>query len=247
MTLIETSQPHNGGCPLSVVMPAYNEEAAIAEAVREVQELVLDKITGAELVVVNDGSRDRTGEILDGLADADPRVRGVHKVNGGHGPALITGMGAARGARILLVDSDLQIPLDGFGAFWEAVDGGKDGAFGIRAHRDDPRFRLILTRVIRSSLRMLFGTRLRDANVPFKLFDRGVWERARPLIPDDTLAPSLFLAVYASRNSLDIAHLPVSHKERQTGEVSIKRWSLIKFCWRAFRQLLRFRRALKAG
>lgn len=243
----DSPEPNGDRCPLSVVMPAYNEEAAIEEAVREVRELVLDRIPGAELVVVNDGSKDRTGALLDELAAAHDRVRPVHKQNGGHGPALITGLGAARGERVLLVDSDLQIPLDDFPKFWAALEDGKDGAFGIRAHRDDPRFRLILTRFIRFSLRLLFGAKLRDANVPFKLFRRDVWDRAEPLIPVDTLAPSLFLAVFVARKGLDVEHIPVAHKERQTGEVSIKRWNLVKFCWRAFKQLLRFRRALRGA
>ena len=230
--------------PLSVVMPAYNEEGAIEAAVAEVREWVLDRVPGSELVVVDDGSRDGTGAILDRAAAGDPRVRVVHKKNGGHGPALRTGIEAARGARLFLIDSDRQIPLSAFVPLWSAVEGGRPAAFGVREHRDDPRLRLVLTRVIRASIPLLFGVRFTDANIPFKLFPRAWWDEARPLIPEDTLAPSLFLAVFARSRGYDIAEIGVPHRERQTGVVSIRRWRLLKFCARAFRQLLDFRRKL---
>ncbi len=232
--------------PLSVVMPAYNEEGAITEAVREVCVHVLDRVAGAELVVVNDGSRDGTGALLDAIVAAQPRVRVIHRTNGGHGPALRTGIEAARGARLLLVDSDRQIPLDAFGPLWDAVEAGHAAAFGVREQRHDPALRLYLTRVIRQALPLLFGVRLRDANVPFKLLPRRLWEDARALIPEDTLAPSLFLAVFARVRGYDVAEIPIPHRERRTGVVSIRRWKLLTFCARAFRQLLTFRRKLRA-
>ena len=231
---------------LSVIMPAYNEEGAITAAVAEVRDFVLDKVPGSELVVVNDGSRDRTGPILDELTATDPRVRVIHKPNGGHGPALRTGLDQAQGAALMLIDSDRQIPLTGFPPLWDAVNAGKDGAFGLRSSRQDPQLRLWLTKVIRGALPLLVGVRLTDANVPFKVFKRRLWDEAKPLIPADTLAPSLFLAIYAAAHGFDIAFIPVPHRERQTGVVSIRRWKLFKFCAKAFGQLVDFRRRLHA-
>jgi glycosyltransferase involved in cell wall biosynthesis len=75
---------------LSVVMPAYNEEDGLAAAVAEVQRCVLDSVPDSELVVVDDGSRDGTPAILDALAARDPRIRAIHRANGGHGPAVTT-------------------------------------------------------------------------------------------------------------------------------------------------------------
>ena len=65
-------------------MPAYNEEEGIEAAVEAVQTHVLDRVATSELVVVNDGSRDTTGALLDKLAATDSRIRVVHKPNGGH-------------------------------------------------------------------------------------------------------------------------------------------------------------------
>lgn len=233
-----------GAVPVSVVMPAYNEEGGIREAIEAVQTNVLTPVAGSELIVVNDGSRDSTGKILDEIAATDPRVRVVHKQNGGHGPAVMTGLSAARGDYVFLIDSDNQIPLESFGAFWREALAGRDGAFGVRRVRKDAELRRVLTVVVRTSLSLLFGVRVYDANVPYKLLRRSLWEEAKRYIPDGTLAPSLFLAVFVLRRRYDIAMIDVPHKDRETGTVSIRRWKLIKFCWRAFQQLLQFRSSL---
>jgi len=226
--------------PLSVIMPAYNEAACIADAVADVRREVLDRVPGAELVVVNDGSRDRTGAILDEIAAVDSRVRAVHQANGGHGRALRTGLDVAQGEYVFLIDSDRQIPLEAFADLWEEAKRG-DGAFGMRIKRNDPALRLFLTRLIRYSVAILFGTNIYDANIPFKVIRRQVWERARPLIPEETLAPSLFLGVFAIRTGCALVFREVPHRERETGVVSIRRWKLLKFCRRALIQLIAFR------
>jgi glycosyltransferase involved in cell wall biosynthesis len=194
-------------------------------------------------VVVNDGSRDGTGKILDQLAVVDTRIRVVHQQNGGHGRALRTGLDAAQGTFVFLLDSDRQIPLEHFQALWDAALKG-DGAFGVRRVRGDAWTRRVLTRLVRWALRLLLGVTLADSNVPFKVLRRSVWLSARDLIPEETLAPSLFLAVYAQKRGLNVATLPVSHVGRQTGVVSIRKWKLLKFCTKAFLQLLAFRRRL---
>ena len=225
--------------PLTVVMPAYNEEGAIEEGVRESQRHVFSLVPYSELIVVNDGSRDRTGAILDRLAEEDQRVCVIHQQNGGHGRALRTGLDRARGEYIFLVDSDCQIPLQTFPPLWEAAC-SRDGAFGVRAFRHDPRTRLFLTAIIRQTIWLLFRMQLLDANVPFKIIRRSAWRAARQHIPQDTLAPSLFLAIYAHQRHLNIVELDVPHRERTTGVASIRHWKLFKFCARALWQLLLF-------
>ena len=97
---------------LSVIMPVYNEEGAIVAAVDEVKQFILEFVPESELVVVDDGSRDDTGRLLDAAASGDPRIRVIHQPNGGHGAALLTGLKASHGEYIFLIDSDRQIPLD---------------------------------------------------------------------------------------------------------------------------------------
>jgi len=230
---------------LAVVMPAYNEEGAIQTAVDEVRTHILDRIPDSRLIVVDDGSRDRTGAILDELAAGDARVQVIHQQNAGHGPAVIAGLNASDADYVFLLDSDRQIPLDDFGTAWDKARAGADGVFGVRRTRHDPRLRLMLTAVVRQALHWLFGVRLYDANVPYKILRRSAWEDARPFIPADTLTPSIFLALFMARRGMTIAEVEVPHRERQTGVVSIRRWKLFKFCRKAFGQLLQFRSRLR--
>jgi glycosyltransferase involved in cell wall biosynthesis len=227
-------------------MPVYNEEGAIALAIQEVQRHVLDRVSGAELVVVNDGSRDGTGRLLDQIAGTDPRIHAIHQENRGHGGALMTGLARARGEFVFLIDSDRQILLDDFGTAWAHAGQGRDGVFGVRRRRHDPALRLYLSKMIAGVVRMMFGVRLLDANVPYKLLRRSIWQDASRCIPAGTLAPSLFLAIFARKRGHDIVEVDVVHKERETGEVSIRRWKLLKFCATGLRQMLAFRKCLGA-
>lgn len=88
----------------------------------------------------------------------------------------------------------------------------------------------------------MYGSRTRTCH---KLFRRALWAEASGLISPDTLAPSLFLTLFAERRGYGIAYHDVQHRSRTTGQVSIKRWSLFRFCVRAFGQLLTFRRELR--
>jgi dolichol-phosphate mannosyltransferase len=226
--------------PLSVVMPAYNQADDVKDAVAEVRREVLNVVKGSELLIVNDGSIDRTEAILNEIVAADSRVRIVRQPKAGYGRALRTGMDAAHGEYLLLIDCDRTVPLDAFPRLWEEAR-RSDGAFGVRTNRNDTRLRLALTRLIRFSLAILFGVKIYDANVPFKVIRRQIWENARPLIPEDTLAPSLFLAVFAAKTGCAVAFREVAHRERETGVVSTRRWKLFKSCARALRQMIAFR------
>jgi glycosyltransferase involved in cell wall biosynthesis len=228
-------------------MPVYNEAGSVVEATREVQLNILDRVPNSELIVVNDGSRDNSAQILDEIASRDARVRVIHQANKGHGGALITALSQARGKYVMLIDSDRQISLDRFSDAWTEIEKGRDGVFGVRRTRHDPQLRLYLTKVVRLAIRGLFGVRIFDANVPYKVFRKSIWESGRKHIPDGTLTPSLFLAVYARRKGYDIAEMDVLHRERNTGVVSIRRLKLLRFCSRAFRQMLTFRRSLRNG
>lgn len=236
---------NTGAVPLSVIMPAYNEEGSIRDAVTDVVQHVLNQVPDAELIVIDDGSRDSTGALLDEMAAGNSRVRVIHQQNGGHAAALMTGLSGSTGEYIMLLDSDRQIPLDAFTTHWQLIQGGNDCVFGVRRQRHDPQLRLWLTHVIRYALQALFNVKIYDANIPYKLLRRTLWEEASKLIPADTLAPSLFLAIFAKKMNYRVHEIDVPHKERSTGEVSIRRLKLLKFCIKGFIQMLAFRQRLR--
>ncbi len=127
---------------LSVVAPCYNEQEVLPEFLRRVG-AVLDGTAGtAEIVLVDDGSRDSTWEVMKAAAAADPRVVAVHLMrNHGHQLALTAGLSVCRGERILIIDADLQDPpelLPDMMALMDGVDGkgGADVVYGQRRQRD---------------------------------------------------------------------------------------------------------------
>jgi len=225
---------------LSVIMPVFNEEGSIALAVEEVRQHILNRVEDSELIVVDDGSRDSTAGILKSFAALDKRIRVLSQENGGHGKALLTGLLEARGEYLFLLDSDRQIPAEAFSLLWSRLN-GCDGILGVRVNRRDPLLRLWLSRMIQVVVELLLQVKLFDANCPFKLLRRSCWELSRRLLAPGTLAPSLFLAILLKRGGMKMREVEVPHQERPSGIVSIRRWRLLKFCWIAFWQLIRFR------
>lgn len=235
---------------LSIVMPAYNEEVAIAAAVDDILTHVVPHVASAEIVVVNDGSKDRTLAILQEIAAREPRLTLIDRRNGGHGPAVITGLNAARGEHLLQLDSDRQIVLDDFDAAWAAYRTG-DALIGIRADRHDGPLRAIISRSMRLILRLLFGKAPRDPNIPFKIVKRADWHRAAAAIGPDNPLPSVLLALYLTKSGARIVQHPIVHRAREGSVSELRGWKLFKFCLLAGRTLLAFRlnpdvRALRA-
>ena len=208
---------------LSIVMPAYNEEVAIAAAVDDILTHVVPAVASAEIVVVNDGSKDRTLAILHEIAAREPRLTVINRVNGGHGPALITGLDAARGETLLLLDSDRQIVLDDFAAAWAAYRTG-DALIGIRADRHDGPLRAVISRGMRIVLRVLFGKAPRDPNIPFKIVKRADWRRAAPAIGADNPLPSVLLALYLTKSGARIVQYPITHRAREGSVSELRGW-----------------------
>jgi len=159
-----------------------------------------------------------------------------------HYNSRLLGLGEATSDYIFLMDSDNQYDVSDFWKLWEKR-ADADLLIGVRAKRQDPLSRLVLSRFINTVQAFLFRSRLRDANSPFKLVGRQALDAVRPLIEPGTLAPSIFLALGAERLGFTCVELPVTHLPRTTGICSV-RGKLLKFCWRAGGQLLRFRKAL---
>jgi glycosyltransferase involved in cell wall biosynthesis len=125
------------GCPLSVVVPCYNEQDNLARLYERITSAALPVVgPHFEIVLVNDGSRDQTWHILKQLAARDPRVVAVNlSRNHGHQLALSAGLSLCTGERVFILDADLQDPPELLGAMMEAMDEGADVVYGRRTHR----------------------------------------------------------------------------------------------------------------
>lgn len=124
---------------LSVVVPVYDEQEALPELERRLAGAVEGLgFARLEFLVISDGSRDRSEEIIRGMVARDPRYRGIFlSRNFGHQAAIATGLEMARGSVIAIIDGDLQDPPEAIGALVEALDRGADVAYGIRAKRKE--------------------------------------------------------------------------------------------------------------
>lgn len=226
---------------LTVIMPAYNEESVIRAAVTEVQEQVLDRVPGAKLLVVNDGSKDATARILDELASADPRLTIIHQKNAGHGASLMQALNQSKSEYIFQIDSDMQIPLICFPELWKLAREA-DAVFGVRTNRQDPQLRIFLAGLITIILKFIFAVDVADSNAPCKIIKRSIWEEMRTKLGEDKLiAPSIFLSIYAKKHNYKVIEMPVLHRARSTGRGSLNLVSLVKVCFIGLRQVLKYK------
>jgi glycosyltransferase involved in cell wall biosynthesis len=135
----------NGLIPdISVVVPCYNEEGVLAELYRRLMATIETLAIRAEVVLVNDGSKDGTWPILLDLASTDPRLVLVNlSRNHGHQLALTAGLSQATGRRILIIDADLQDPPELLPEMMTAMDSGADVVYGVRRRREgESKFKL---------------------------------------------------------------------------------------------------------
>lgn len=223
------------------VMPAYNEAGCIEAVVREWMTAV------GRMIVVNDGSRDETPRILDRLAAELPGLRVIHQSNAGHGAALLNGYRAALSAGfpwIFQTDSDGQFLASDFPLLWNQRH-RSPFLLGRREQRDDHPLRIWLSGIHALLLRVLFGVNLADPNVPYRLMDRRLLESYLRQIPKQTFAPNVMLSILAARDGHEPGFVPVHHRARQTGVVSIRGWKTFKVGVLVFRQLWAFRAVLR--
>jgi polyisoprenyl-phosphate glycosyltransferase len=157
---------------LSVVAPMFDEEAT-AEAFYERTSAALEGIP-FELVLVDDGSRDGTGEILDRLAAADPRVRVVYlSRNFGHQTAITAGLDHARGDAVVMIDADLQDPPEVIPKLIEQWLAGADVVYAVRSTRaGETRFKLVTARWFYRLMNRLSPIELHEDSGDFRLMSR---------------------------------------------------------------------------
>jgi dolichol-phosphate mannosyltransferase len=231
---------------ISIVMPAYNEAEIIEQSVREWYEEVVRRIDGAELIVVNDCSTDKTAEILARLAVELPSLRPVTpERNGGHGKALLYGFQQTTQPWVFQTDSDRQHVPSEFWALWKVKD-SYDFVFGARNSRADGPLRSGISTVMRVLNFVLWRSWIQDANCPFKLMRQTSLARVLQRIPEETFIPMVMVSVLARKMSFRVAEVPVTHIPRRGGTQSLAglgKWCRIGF--RCAKELATHRRSLR--
>jgi glycosyltransferase involved in cell wall biosynthesis len=230
---------------LTFFFPAYNEEENVAETVRRALDDVGPLVDGSiEVLVVDDGSTDRTRAIGEELAAADPRVRVHSQPNRGYGGALRAGFANARGELIGFSDGDLQFDLAEMDRLLRRLDDPArpvDVVIGYRIKRRDPPHRIFIAKTYNALVSIGFGLRVRDIDCAMKLFRREVFD-GLPLATDSPFLSAELLIKLRARGER-IAQLGVNHYPRAAGTNTGASFRKIL---RTFRDLARLRWALWA-
>ena len=162
---------------LSIFFPAYNDSGTIASMVIGAVQAASKLTPDYEVIVVNDGSADRTSAIADELARAYPRVRVIHHAaNRGYGGALQTGFRSAAKELVFYTDGDAQYDPGELALLWEAMTPEADLVNGYKISRSDPLHRIVIGRVYHHIVSMLFGLKVRDVDCDFRLMRRRIFE-----------------------------------------------------------------------
>jgi glycosyltransferase involved in cell wall biosynthesis len=215
---------------VAVAIPAYNEAEGIAEFVREIDGAVAPHTSALHIVVVDDASTDNSVELLDGLR---PQLAGTlevvsNAVNRGHGPSVLEAY-----RRALQADPDYVLQVDGDGQFLGSdlrrllvllIDDAH-AVSGVRRFRQDPWFRMVMTRLLRGYVHMSFGVSARDPNCPLRGYEAPLLAELLTALPEECLIPNLYLTVVAARRGLALLEVDVSHRVRRGSSLVGSTWA----------------------
>ena len=192
---------------LSVVVTLYDEEATVEQLYRRVVETLDGR--SFELLFVDDGSRDRTWELVERLHASDPRVRALRfKRNFGQHPAMHAGLARSRGDVVVTMDGDLQNEPEDIPRLVAAVEAGADVASGRRAARHDSWGRTLPSRLINGMLRRFTRVDISDFGCAFNAYRRSAFEPVLPAIGKQKFTKALVLSGGASVVEVDVGHAP---------------------------------------
>lgn len=225
---------------ISIALPAYNEEANIEPQVEAVIQTFKPITPDFEVIVVNDGSRDKTGNRVRVLTTRYPNARLVeHPQNRGYGAAVYSGFSAATKEWVLLTDADRQFDLSEIRKFLPHMDRA-DLILGHRAPRRDPFHRRLYGWGWNWLVGLLFGLRVRDVDCAFKLFRREILDHITIQSRGATFSAEFL--VRAQRAGYKFVEIPVSHLPRRAGNPTGARLDVVT---RAFRELVQLWVALR--
>lgn len=227
------------GVDVTFVIPVFNEEENLRALHGELATVIARLGRASELIYVDDGSSDRSLEVLEELRAADPRVRIVKfRANFGQTPALAAGFDCARGEVVVTLDADLQNdPTDVPGLLAE-LERGFDVVSGWRKHRKEPWLtRRLPSQIANQIIAWLTGLPLHDSGCTLKVYRRNVVKNL-PLYAD----AHRFLPAIASIRGARVSEVPVAHRPRMRGhsKYGIGRTTRVLFDLLKVRVLVRF-------
>jgi glycosyltransferase involved in cell wall biosynthesis len=202
---------------LTVFFPAYNDSGTIASMVIRSVQVAATLTSDFEVIVINDGSKDATPEILDELARLYPgNVRIVHHVNNrGYGGALRSGFATAAKELIFYTDGDAQYDPGEMTLLWNEMRPEVDWVNGYKTSRSDPMHRIVIGRVYHHMAKILFGFKVRDVDCDFRLIRRRVFETVHLEKNSGVICLEMMKKFHDA--GFRVAEVPVHHYHRAYG------------------------------
>ena len=206
---------------LSVVIPVYNEEANLPELLDRLMATLVPLGRSYEIVLVNDGSRDRSLPLLSEAAARDPHLVVVDfNRNYGQHAAVFAGFEVSRGEVVVTIDADLQNPPEEIPKLVAKMEEGYDVVGSIRVQRQDSALRKIASRIVNRMTALATGVQLSDYGCMLRAYRRPVVK-----VLSESHEISTFIPVLADLFAGRVTEIPVAHSERKHGE---SKYSLLK-------------------
>lgn len=220
-----------------LVMPAYNEAKNIEETIRQWYPVVvkLAETAEARLVIANDGSKDDTYAIMQGLKERYPLLLPLDKPNSGHGATVLYlyRHAISQGADyVFQTDSDGQTNPEEFWQMWQNR-GQYDIQIGIRKGRQDGANRVFVSRTLRLVVWLMFHEWVEDANTPFRLMRTDKLQAIMDVIPHDYFLCNVAISAIAKKWGYKMGWYPITFRPRQGGVNSINMRRIVKIGWKA--------------
>ncbi len=232
---------------LYIVIPAYNEEANIDRVIKDWYPIVEKMGNGSKLVIIDDGSKDHTYQLMQNYTEQLEAFEPITKPNAGHGATVLYGYRYAVNAGadyIFQTDSDGQTLPEEFWPFWKQR-ASYDMIIGHRKGRQDGFSRVFVTKTLKLVLWLCFHVGITDANTPFRLMKAETLKKQLKLVPENFNLSNVMISVIYAKKKLKVHYIPVTFRPRQGGVNSINMKKIIRIGKQAFKDFRRINRSLK--
>jgi len=225
---------------LSAFLPAYNEEGNVEQMCASLRAVLAQFAEDYEIIIVDDGSRDKTAEIADRLAREDTKIRVVHHDhNLGYGAAIRSGINACRKEYIFFTDGDGQFDLSQLSSFIPLMS-EYEAIIGYRLNRQDNWVRKANAWAWNRLVRLMFDLKVRDSNCAFKLFHRKIFDQIQLESSGAMISTEMLVKIF--KQGYKVCEVGVLHSPRLAGKQT---GANIRVILRAFNELFRFYKKMK--